>query len=245
MERRTVIEISVEKIDGSIFEISQMSVKRDWMDETSERHAYRCFPITQANVVGWSLACTKDIVFVWDGINDQTADHIKITSPGGAYAGRGQSSISLNTGLIFRTTNEVSIWTINPVNYFNDDFETMSNMISTSFYDNPLPLAIRAKKSNIETRIIAGTPIATIIPISLTALNDSSINIVKYSDPQGLRLEAKFSYGAAAQSINSSGKFTDWYRDAVNEKNEPLGSHETKVLRLHINDTTKSKLRNE
>jgi len=239
-----MIEISVEKIDGSIFEISQMSVKRDWMDETSERHAYRCFPITQANVVGWSLACTKDIVFIWDGINDQTADHIKITSPSGAYAGRGQSSISLNTGLIFRTTNEVSILTINPVNYFNDDFETISNMISTSFYDNPLPLAIKAKKSNVETRIIAGTPVATIIPISLTALNDSSINIVEYSDPQGLRLEAKFSYGAAAQNINSSGKFTDWYRDAVNEKNEPLGSHETKVLRLHINDTTRSKLRN-
>ena len=240
-----MIEISVEKIDGSIFEISQMSVKRDWMDETSERHAYRCFPITQANVVGWSLSCVEDIVFTWDGVNDQTPDHIKITSPSGAYAGRGQSSISLNTGLIFRTTNEVSIWTMNPVNYFNDDFETMSNMISTSFYDNPLPLAIRAKKSNIETRIIAGTPIATIIPISLTALNDSSINIVKYSDPQGSRLGAKSSYGAAAQNINSSGKFTDWYRDAVNEKNEPLGSHETKVLRLHINDTTKSKLRNE
>lgn len=240
-----MIEISVEKIDGSIFEISQMSVKRDWMDETSERHAYRCFPITQANVVGWSLSCVEDIVFTWDGVNDQTPDHIKITSPSGAYAGRGQSSISLNTGLIFRTTNEVSIWTMNPVNYFNDDFETMSNMISTSFYDNPLPLAIRAKKSNIETRIIAGTPIATIIPISLTALNDSSINIVKYSDPQGSRLGAKFSYGSAAQNINSSGKFTDWYRDAVNEKNEPLGSHETKVLRLHINDTTKSKLRNE
>lgn len=240
-----MIEISVEKIDGSIFEISQMSVKRDWMDETSERHAYRCFPITQANVVGWSLSCVEDIVFTWDGVNDQTPDHIKITSPSGAYAGRGQSSISLNTGLIFRTTNEVSIWTMNPVNYFNDDFETISNMISTSFYDNPLPLAIRAKKSNVETRIIAGTPIATIIPISLTALNDSSINIVKYSDPQGSRLGAKFSYGAAAQNINSSGKFTDWYRDAVNEKNEPLGSHETKVLRLHINDTTKSKLRNE
>lgn len=237
-----MIEISVEKTNGSIFEISQMSVKRNWMDETSERHAYRCFPVTQANVVGWSLSCTEDIVFTWDGVNDQTPDHIKITSPIDAYAGRGQSSVSFSTGLIFRTTNDMSLLTINPVNYFNDDFETMSNFISTSFYDSPLPLAIRAKKFNAETKIIAGTPIATIIPISLSELNHSSINIVKYSDPKKLRQEATTSYGNAAQSINGSGKFTDWYRDAVNEKNEPLGAHETKVLRLYVNDTMKPEL---
>ena len=240
-----MIEISVEKINGSIFEISQMSVKRNWMDETSERHAYRCFPVTQANVVGWSLSCTKDIVFTWDGTNDQTPDHIKITSPSGAYAGRGQSSISLNTGLVFRTANDVSLWTINPVNYFNNDFETMSNLISTSFYDSPLPLAIKARNANVETRIIAGTPVATIIPISLTDLNNSSINIIDYSDPENRRNIAIINYGNAAQKVNISGEFTDWYRDAVNEKNEPLGSHETKVLRLNVSDTTKPTLRNE
>jgi hypothetical protein len=237
-----MIEISVEKINGSIFQISQMSVKRDWMDETSGNHAYRCFPVTQANVVGWSLSCKEDIVFTWDGINDQTPDHIKITSPVGAYAGRGQSSISLNTGLIFKTAEDVSLLTINPVNYFNNDFETMSNFISTSFYDHPLPLAIKAKNANAETRIIAGTPIATIIPISLTALNNSSINITTYSDPKNTRLQANASYGNAAQKLNRAGEFTDWYKDAVNEKNESIGSHEVKVLRLYVNDTTKSKI---
>lgn len=237
-----MIEISVEKQHGSIFEISQMSVKRDWMDETSGNHAYRCFPVTQANVVGWSLSCKEDIIFTWDGINDQTPDHIKITSPIGAYAGRGQSSISLNTGLIFKTAEDISLLTINPVNYFNNHFETMSNFISTSFYDYPLPLAIKAKNANVETRIIAGTPIATIIPISLTSLNNSSINITTYSDPKNARLQANASYGNAAQKLNRAGEFTDWYRDAVNEKNESIGSHEVKVLRLYVNDTTKSKI---
>jgi hypothetical protein len=234
-----MINISVEKTCDSIFDISPMSMKRDWMDKTSEKHAYRCFPVTQANVIGWSLSCEKDIIFTWDGINDQTPDHIKIVSPQGSYAGRGQSSISLNTGLVFRTNDEISLWTINPVNYFSDDFETMSNLISTSFYDNPLPLAIRAKKANIETIIKAGTPVATIIPISLTNLNHSSINIIEYSDPKNIRSQANIDYGNAAQKINSSGQFTDWYRDAVNEKNESLGSHEVKALRLHVIDNTK------
>ncbi len=230
-----MLNISVEKMEGSLFDIHPMSIKRDWMDVTSEKHAYRCFPVTQANVIGWYLSCKEDIVFTWDGINDQTDTHVKITSPQSSYAGRGQSSISLSTALIFRTDPDVSILTINPVNYFNDDFETMSNLISTSFYDNPLPLALKAKKANVETVIKAGTPIATIIPISLTTLNNTVIEIKKYEDPGNIRQNANRNYGEAAQVVNSSGQWTDWYRNAVDENGNSLGSHETKTLKLGVN----------
>jgi len=231
-----MLNISVEKLYGCNFDIQPMSIKRDWMDVTSEKHAYRCFPVTQANVVGWNLSCKEDIVFFWDGINDQTDQHVKITSPEGSYAGRGQSSISLNTSLIFRTDPDVSILTINPVNYFNEDFETMSNLISTSFYDNPLPLALKAKKANQEVVIKAGTPIATIIPISLTNLNNTTIEIVAYQDPDRKRQQANINYGTAAQVVNSSGEWTDWYREAVDENGTSLGSHEVKTLKLDVVD---------
>lgn len=234
--------ISAEKMHGSLFDIEPMSIKRGWMDDTSEGHAYRCFPVTQSNVVGWNLFCNQDIEFLWDGINDQTQDHVEIiTAPEGSYAGRGQSSISFNTGLIFRTDKDVSIFTINPVNYFNNDFETMSNLISTSFYDNPLPLAIKAKSKNEKITIKAGTPLATIIPISLSELNNTSIQINEYIDENRERMNANIRYGEAAQVLNSSGKWTDWYRDAVNEKGETKGSHETKVLKLSVTDNVKNK----
>jgi hypothetical protein len=234
-----MFNISVEKTQGALFDIKPMSIKRDWMDVTSEGHAYRCFPVTQSNVIGWSLSCVKDIEFIWDGVNDQTPDHVQVFSPNGAYGGRGQSSISLNTGLIFRTDMDVSIFTINPVNYFSDEFETMSSLISTSFYDNPLPLAIKAKIANKKVVIKSGTPVATIIPISLSNLNGTNIQIVEYQDPDRKRLEANISYGSAAQKINSTGKWTDWYRDAINEKEESQGSHEVKTLKLGVIDNTK------
>jgi hypothetical protein len=230
--------ISVEKVPGCIFEITPMSIKRDWMDATSENHAYRCFPVTQANVIGYSLSCKEDIEFIWDGINDQTQDHVTIFNPDRAYSGRGQSSVSLDTSLIFRTDEDVSIFTINPVNYFSDEFEVMSSLISTSFYDNPLPLAIKAKVANKKVIIKAGTPVATIIPISLTQLNNTVINIVEYRDEDRKRLEANIAYGEAAQVLNSSGEWTDWYRNAVNEKQESLGSHEVKTLKLSVKDNT-------
>lgn len=237
-----MINISVEKMHGSSFVISPMSIKRDWMDVTSEKHAYRCFPVTQANVIGWNISSEEDIEFVWDGINDQTDQHIKIISgPPGSYGGRGQSSISLNTGLVFKTDVDVSIFTINPVNYFSEEFETMSNLISTSFYDNPLPLAIKAKKANQSIVIKSGTPLATIIPISLTNLNNSTIEIVDYRDDNQVRRDANISYGEAAQKINSAGDWTDWYRDAVDETGRSLGSHEVKTLRLNVKDSRSQK----
>jgi hypothetical protein len=236
-----MLNISVEKMHGSFFSLAPMSIKRDWMDETSEKHAYRCFPVTQSNVIGWNIFCTTDIEFIWDGINDQSQDHIEILqAPPGAYGGRGQSSISLHTGLVFRTDENVSIFTINPVNYFSNEFETMSNLMSTSFYDNPLPLAIKAKSANKNIIIQSGTPLATIIPISLSELNNTCINIVDYKDKDYERNKANQSYGQAAQVINSSGEWTDWYRDAVNEKGETLGNHEVKVLKLSVKDNTNS-----
>jgi hypothetical protein len=235
-----VFSISVEKYPWSKMEISQMSVKRDWMGETTDNHAYRCFPVTQANVIGWSISCLTDISFIWNGINDQTGNNVKLLQGEEiCYTGRGQSSVSFNTGLIFKTDQNVSLFTINPVNYFSDDFETMSSLISTSFLDNPLPLAIKARTANKEILIKAGTPLATIIPISLTYLNNSSIEINEYEDPDNKRGMANQSYGEASQKINQTGVYTDWYRNAINEKGESRGKHEVKALRLVVVDNTK------
>lgn len=232
-----MLNISVEKTQDSKITISPMSIKRDWMDVTPEKHAYRCFPVTQANMVGWNLSCDEDIVFTWNGVTNTSSETVKILKGDHfSYTGRGQATVSINTGLIFKTDQDLSMLTISPVNYFNEDFETMSSLISTSFYRNPLPLAIKATSANKEITIKAGTPIATIIPISLTELDNTEITIVDYKDLDRERENANRAYGDAAQEVNSSGQWTDWYREAMNEKGESIGQHETKTLRLSVND---------
>jgi hypothetical protein len=232
-----MLNIAVEKTQHSPIHIAPMSIKRDWMDATPEKHAYRCFPVTQANMVGWYLYAERDIRFIWNGINDTSSDNVKILEGQEfCYTGRGQSSVSFMTGLVFRTEQDLSFLTINPVNYFNEDFETLSSLISTSFYDNDFPLAIKARSANKEILIKAGQPLATILPISLTALDNTSIEVYNYQDPGNARQNAHKAYGDAAQVVNQRGEWTDWYRDAVNEKGESVGKHETKVLRLSVKD---------
>lgn len=234
-----MLNISVECTPSSPIKIAPMSIKRDWMDATPEKHAYHCFPVTQANMVGWNLYSTKDIRFIWNGINDTSSENVKILEGEEySYTGRGQSTISINTGLIFKTDQNISMLTINPVNYFNDDFETMSSLISTSFYPNPIPLAIKARTANKEITIKAKTPLATIIPMSLTALDNTSINLVDYIDINNERANINSAYGEAAQVVNQTGSWTDWYRNAVNEKQESIGEHEVKALKLYVKDNT-------
>ena len=215
-----------------------MSIKRDWMDETPQGHAYRCHPVTSANVIGWYIYCPVDIKFIWNGINDTTPNNVTILEGKDyVYTGRGQSTVSFNTGFILRTEEKMSVLTITPQNYFNKDIEVMSSLVSTSFLDSDFPLAVKCMTANKEITIKANTPIATIIPISVSSLKDESITIVNFENiaERNAQMQA---YGDAAQEINKSGEWTDWYRNAVNEKGESIGSHEVKNLKLSVIDNT-------
>lgn len=214
--------------------ITPLPVQRNWMDETPDKHAYHCYPVTTANTVGWTLSAPYDVSFIWDGVNDTTSSHIKIIDgQEHTYTGRGQSSVSFNTGIIIKSRQNISVLTINPQNYFNKDFEVISSLISTSFLETEFPLAIKALVPNKKITIEAGEPIATILPISLTSLKDSSIYIEDFKESSEYESRRK-SYGDAAQEINKSGRWTDWYRNAVNEKGEKIGDHEAKALKLKV-----------
>ena len=220
------------------FIIESISVKRKWMDETPDGHAYRCFPVTMANTIGWTLSCPVDVSFIWDGNIDTTPERVKILSGEQyCYTGRGQASVSFNTGLILKSEKNISVFSITPQNYFYEDFEVMSSLISTSFFNVDFPLAIKVKIPNKEITIKAGTPIATIIPISLTLLKDESVEIENFIKPEDYDIKLK-SYGDAAQVVNKSGEWTDWYRDAIDENGNSIGEHETKSLKLKVIDNT-------
>ncbi len=226
--------LTAYKRSDSALIIKPMPVQRDWMDNTPEKHAYHCYPVTTANTIGWTLSAPYDVSFIWDGVNDTGDSHIQIIDgKDHTYTGRGQSSISFRTGIILKSDEDISVLTITPQNYFYQDFEVISSLISTSFLETEFPLAIKARTPDKLITIKAGEPIATIIPMSLTRLKDESIKIESFIENNEYETRLK-AYGDAAQLVNKAGKWTDWYRDAVNEKGEKIGSHEVKNLKLQV-----------
>jgi hypothetical protein len=217
--------------------ITPMPMQRYWAEDTFARHAYHCFPVTTANTIGWYLSSKYRIVFEWDGIYpDPTGEHLTIIEGQDyCHSKRGHLTLSIGTGLKFTSDKNISLWTINPVNYFNKDWEVMSSLISTSFYNQELPLALRVISPNKKIVIEPGEPIATIVPISLSLLKNESIDIYDW------HMTAEYTqynkeYGEAAAQKNMRGIWTDWYRDAVNYKGEKIGEHEAKALKLKVNN---------
>lgn len=232
--------ITVYKRPGHRVKIEQTKIQRDWMDATDDRHAYKCFPISLANGIGYSISFLDDIEFIWDGISDGSSDHVKIikSGPNICHPARGNATISFNTELFFKTDKNTSLLSIAPPNYFIDGAIPFTSLISSSFYESPLPTAWRITKPNSNILIPAETPIITVIPISLSRMTEIELNIYdKPYDPE----ESKYNQEklSVLQEMRDRGEYySHFYRDGVNHRGKKIGDHEVKNIKLKINDFT-------
>lgn len=213
--------------------IEPLAATREWMDETAEKHAYMCFPLSISNRLGWGISFPEDISFIWDGITDTTSDHIKILK-GEKYAstGRGNATVSFRTGLIFQTDELTTTLAMPVPNLFVRGGQCYTTLISTSFYMPELPIAWRVTEPNIEIIIPAGQPVAAVLPISLTNLQENYTLEMLDGYPASGYWEEIRRYGDAAQAKNGNADWSKMYRDAVDYNGEKVGSHEVKSLKL-------------
>lgn len=213
--------------------ISPLPATREWMDNSAEKHAYMCFPVTLTNKLGWGISFPEDIVFIWDGIDDTTPDHVKILKGEEfASAKRCNATISFETGLIFKTDPETTILTMPVPNQFIPGTQCFTTLISTSFYMPELPIAWKITEANKEITIPAGTPVAAVLPISLTELESGYEMRIDPNPVEHSYWEEVAKYGVAAQLKNAVGDWSKMYRDAVDYKGDPVGAHETKSIKL-------------
>ena len=219
--------------------IEQLSVKREWMDETFDKHAYRCFPVSLANTVGWGLSYPEDIVVIWDGIRDNDPDHIKVLSGNQYVTGdNGQGTIRINTNIYFETDQNTSIMMYQPPNMFIENGHAMTSIVSSSWYNKPIPVVWRIDRPNVEFIIKANQPFIAFMPISLGQLKDIEVDIFSQSPDENRRSSSQ-EYDKSIKEINQSGQWSDFYRNATDHNGKSLGSHEVKALRLKTNDYTK------
>lgn len=225
--------------------VDQLPLHRDWMDITFDRHAYQCFPVSLSNRLGWGISYPEDITFIWDGINDSTGDHVKILS-GSQYAhpNRGNRTISFYTDITFvKEDNEnLTLLTMPVPNQFIRGAQCMNTLISTSVLAGDLPIAWMITEPNIEITIPAGTPVAAILPISLSDIQAHELEIrngrPSYEDANWQQTMRE--RGEASQEMNSKGEWTHFYRDAVDHKGNPAGYHEAKKIVMKVTNNAKN-----
>lgn len=218
-------------------DIKQINIKRDWMDNTVDGHAYRCFPVTLANGLGWGLSFPKDISFIWDGISDTSGNHVKILEGEEyCYTERANATISFKTGIVFETDKNISLLQMPVPNMFIDGAQAFTTIMSTSFFKGEFPCALRITKPFTKITIKANQPFISIVPISLTNLQNS---IIEIDDSKNMKNNIVLNEKEQLDIIKEktkNGIWTNFYRDAVNYKGQKIGEHEVKAIRLYVNN---------
>lgn len=224
-------KINLYKQDPTVL-ISQLSIKRDWMENTDNKHAYNCFPVSLTNTLGWGISFPEDISFVWDGVSDTRPDHVKVLS-GEKYCdtSRSNATISFKTGLIFETPGDLTLLTMPVPNQFIDGAQAFTTLMSTSFFSGQLPAVWRITKPMQVITIKAGTPVVSVIPIELGSLNQSEMSVkdIKLFEKNTYSGEE---YGKKINEINMSGRWSNFYRNATDHLGNKLGKHELKKITL-------------
>jgi len=100
-----------------------------------------------------------------------------------------------------------------------------------------LPVAWKITKPYVPITIKAGQPVIAILPISLTELNNSTLEVKDIRHMPQPHLENIPTYeGAVAAAKEAAEKqiWTDYYRDATDYLGNKLGSHEVKSIKLKV-----------
>jgi hypothetical protein len=130
----------------------------------------------------------------------------------------------------------VTLLTMPVPNNFIRGAQCMTTLISSSVLQGELPIAWMITEPNIEITIPANTPVAAILPISLSDIQNNELEIrtglPEYQD-DAWRENAR-QRGESSQAMNSTGEWTHFYRDAVDHNKCPVGNHEAKKIVMKV-----------
>ena len=98
-------------VDGHRIDARPAPVERDWMDDPSARHAYRCLPLMIANQSGWIVRSPIAFSVRWNGGN--WVDDVTVKLPRGRRDARicshfGEGVVTLILPYLFRTPRGIN-----------------------------------------------------------------------------------------------------------------------------------------
>lgn len=119
--------------------------QRQWMDRFSERHPYRCLPLTMANSTGWELLCPIGFTAEWSGGPYQADITVRADNQGPdasdfATSHFAHGVLTFHAGYLFRTPPGWSMWAMGPPNHVKDGIQPLMGLIETDWLPFPFTM---------------------------------------------------------------------------------------------------------
>lgn len=182
--------------------IEPASPKRDWMDQSVQKFAYRCLPLVMANQAGWVVRCPIGIKASWNGGMD--LDTLKLEFGEGPASAREQVASNFGMGIVtfripwvFRTDRGYGLLVRGPANYWIDNAHPLEGLVETDWSPSSFTMNWKILRRNSPVWFKKGDPICTLTPYPLDLLETVEPAMKNIDDnPQ---LKADFEAFAAAR----------------------------------------------
>ena len=120
-------------------------MQRGWMDRFTERHPYRCLPMSMANCSGWEMLSPVGFTAQWNGGpgSDDMAvvpDHPFPDFQDFAKSHFGHGVLTLHPGYLFRTPDDWSMWVMGPPNLIKDGIQPLVGLVETDWLPFPFTM---------------------------------------------------------------------------------------------------------
>lgn len=153
--------------DDVELDIQPASARRDWMDATGNRFAYRCLPLSIANAHGWSIHCGGGFEAVWNGGNDPADVRVVPTGDGSPEARGhfGYGTLTIAPLAVFRTEPGYNLWVTGPPNVFKDGIQPLSAVVETDWMPFHFTMNWKFTRPDHPIRFAKGEPYCFLFPV--------------------------------------------------------------------------------
>jgi hypothetical protein len=132
----SAVDLTCFTLDGWNPRIRPASSRRDWMEATPERFAYRCLPLAIANAHGWEVLSPCGFEARWNGgplVEDVEVRVDPGSGPRVPSSLFGQGTITLHIEGIIRTPPGWNLWVSGPPNGAKDAISPLGGVIESDW----------------------------------------------------------------------------------------------------------------
>ncbi|MGQ0628118.1 MAG: DUF6065 family protein [Phycisphaerales bacterium] len=149
--------------------------RRDWMDQTPEKFAYRCLPLVMANHAGWIVRSPLTFSAIWNGKQDTRSVTLKFPDGEGMNMNQirghfGAGVITFSLPWLFRTSPGYGLWVRGPTNAIKDNLIPLDGIVETDWAPYSFTMNWRVMRRNTEVYFRKGDEIALLTPYPLALL---------------------------------------------------------------------------
>lgn len=195
-------QIRVLRLPGHDIDIQPAPVRRDWMDKSPDRFAYRCLPLNIANAHGWQVMCPADfrvrLAPQGDGKQaklefDYADEAIK---PAVSHFGLGM--ITFHIPALVRTPPDVALYVTGPANGLKPGISPLQAIVETDWLPFTFTMNWRITVAGPWIEFKKGEPICMFFPVRLDEIEGYGMEIGDLEDEP--ELKAEFDAYAASRS---------------------------------------------